>query len=118
MIRYARQHVQAVEEEKAKLEEEIAAARKNLEEERARRLAELDEELREIRESISVEAEKARTEAFEKGHAEGHEKGKTDGHKVGFEEGHEMGRQEGYTCLLYTSPSPRDGLLSRMPSSA
>ena len=22
------------------------------------------------------------------------------------------------TCLLYTSPSPRDGLLSRMPSSA
>ena len=26
--------------------------------------------------------------------------------------------QETYTCLLYTSPSPRDGLLSRMPSSA
>ena len=28
--------------------------------------------------------------------------------------------QEGIvkTCLLYTSPSPRDGLLSRMPSSA
>ena len=25
---------------------------------------------------------------------------------------------EFYTCLLYTSPSPRDGLLSRMPSSA
>ena len=28
---------------------------------------------------------------------------------------------EGFTilfCLLYTSPSPRDGLLSRMPSSA
>ena len=24
----------------------------------------------------------------------------------------------GYDCLLYTSPSPRDGLLSRMPSSA
>ena len=24
----------------------------------------------------------------------------------------------GVTCLLYTSPSPRDGLLSRMPSSA
>ena len=23
-----------------------------------------------------------------------------------------------YPCLLYTSPSPRDGLLSRMPSSA
>ena len=25
---------------------------------------------------------------------------------------------EFHTCLLYTSPSPRDGLLSRMPSSA
>ena len=25
---------------------------------------------------------------------------------------------ENDTCLLYTSPSPRDGLLSRMPSSA
>ena len=25
---------------------------------------------------------------------------------------------DAYTCLLYTSPSPRDGLLSRMPSSA
>ena len=24
----------------------------------------------------------------------------------------------GASCLLYTSPSPRDGLLSRMPSSA
>ena len=36
-----------------------------------------------------------------------------------------LGREEAafashllYTCLLYTSPSPRDGLLSRMPSSA
>ena len=28
--------------------------------------------------------------------------------------------KEGYNivCLLYTSPSPRDGLLTRMPSSA
>ena len=25
---------------------------------------------------------------------------------------------QGNDCLLYTSPSPRDGLLSRMPSSA
>ena len=25
---------------------------------------------------------------------------------------------ESHDCLLYTSPSPRDGLLSRMPSSA
>ena len=38
-----------------------------------------------------------------------------------------VAEKEGYTvinynvmmaCLLYTSPSPRDGLLSRMPSSA
>ena len=27
-------------------------------------------------------------------------------------------RDKSRTCLLYTSPSPRDGLLSRMPSSA
>ena len=27
-------------------------------------------------------------------------------------------RHQFYDCLLYTSPSPRDGLLSRMPSSA
>ena len=26
--------------------------------------------------------------------------------------------KEAYSCLLYTSPSPRDGLLPRMPSSA
>ena len=29
-----------------------------------------------------------------------------------------QGRFEGYTCLLYTSPSPRDRTRSRMPSSA
>ena len=27
-------------------------------------------------------------------------------------------RTQTHPCLLYTSPSPRDGLLSRMPSSA
>ena len=30
----------------------------------------------------------------------------------------EKNLKDEYTCLLYTSPSPRDGLLSRMPSSA
>ena len=30
----------------------------------------------------------------------------------------ELHHVENYNCLLYTSPSPRDGLLSRMPSSA
>ena len=29
-----------------------------------------------------------------------------------------IGSPTANTCLLYTSPSPRDGLLSRMPSSA
>ena len=29
-----------------------------------------------------------------------------------------LGRRHPNSCLLYTSPSPRDGLLSRMPSSA
>ena len=29
-----------------------------------------------------------------------------------------FGRVKVTSCLLYTSPSPRDGLLSRMPSSA
>ena len=27
-------------------------------------------------------------------------------------------KAQGYNCLLYTSPSPRDRVLSRMPSSA
>ena len=30
----------------------------------------------------------------------------------------QFNEQDTYGCLLYTSPSPRDGLLSRMPSSA
>ena len=29
-----------------------------------------------------------------------------------------ISRRQSQRCLLYTSPSPRDGLLSRMPSSA
>ena len=32
--------------------------------------------------------------------------------------GEELGNSMYKHCLLYTSPSPRDGLLSRMPSSA
>ena len=42
---------------------------------------------------------------------------------LGLFEGVVTGAADGYArmsgnCLLYTSPSPRDGLLSRMPSSA
>ena len=35
-----------------------------------------------------------------------------------FSDGVEALRGKKMVCLLYTSPSPRDGLLSRMPSSA
>ena len=40
--------------------------------------------------------------------------------KLSFGRRHTRGMGTGgeHTCLLYTSPSPRDGLLSRMPSSA
>ena len=34
------------------------------------------------------------------------------------EEGKSIKAIVSYTCLLYTSPSPRDGSISRMPSSA
>ena len=34
------------------------------------------------------------------------------------ESGNSASATQTVTCLLYTSPSPRDGLLSRMPSSA
>ena len=40
---------------------------------------------------------------------------------MGFDQSKEEDLQlkiNGIDCLLYTSPSPRDGLLSRMPSSA
>ena len=36
----------------------------------------------------------------------------------GFKQQFQQRLQDFYGCLLYTSPSPRDGLLSRMPSSA
>ena len=41
----------------------------------------------------------------------------SDGHSS-IEEGPYIPLDVMDTCLLYTSPSPRDGLLSRMPSSA
>ena len=45
-----------------------------------------------------------------------HEPQPISNHPVGLEFPHPVGRYR--SCLLYTSPSPRDGLLSRMPSSA
>ena len=35
-----------------------------------------------------------------------------------FKKAVELAKEHNTNCLLYTSPSPRDGLLSRMPSSA
>ena len=42
---------------------------------------------------------------------------------IGFEYSYKNGKEDGkwiewYSCLLYTSPSPRDKRQSRMPSSA
>ena len=62
---------------------------------------------------------------FELGTVVGTSVGRDDGIKVGVNEGELLGMLVGDDdgvlltgCLLYTSPSPRDGLLSRMPSSA
>ena len=43
-----------------------------------------------------------------------------NGYQVTWTFGHlcELKEPDDYTCLLYTSPSPRDATLSRMPSSA
>ena len=38
--------------------------------------------------------------------------------KLALRAGHEKDEGESADCLLYTSPSPRDATLSRMPSSA
>ena len=40
------------------------------------------------------------------------------GGAYGFKLAGVMGLGRFFTCLLYTSPSPRDATLSRMPSSA
>ena len=40
-------------------------------------------------------------------------------HELGYlSNAHARSLRSSHSCLLYTSPSPRDGLLSRMPSSA
>ena len=44
--------------------------------------------------------------------------GPSDAEDVGERDLQALVAREVDTCLLYTSPSPRDGLLSRMPSSA
>ena len=42
----------------------------------------------------------------------------TRGNTIAFGQFALQAQECGWICLLYTSPSPRDGLLSRMPSSA
>ena len=76
-----------------KLDEEKEEKRQKLEEERRREEEEKEEERRQLEE----EKEEKRRQ---------------------LEEEKEEKRRQLEDCLLYTSPSPRDGLLSRMPSSA
>ena len=47
-----------------------------------------------------------------------HRKGKNETPSSEAAIGGTKGEVQSWICLLYTSPSPRDGLLSRMPSSA
>ena len=54
-------------------------------------------------------------------HIDFHHTTEDSGYAVGEAISKALGDRRGisrYGCLLYTSPSPRDGLLSRMPSSA
>ena len=63
---------------------------------------------------FDVYADAARTGKFDT-YSEGSKMGKYDT----FTDGARQGKFDTFSdCLLYTSPSPRDGLLSRMPSSA
>ena len=61
--------------------------------------------------TAKVEAGKAKVEEVVKAKVE-----EAEGKVVAEEKG--AGKAEGKVCLLYTSPSPRDVLRSRMPSSA
>ena len=55
--------------------------------------------------------QRAHKEAYAKGHAAGVAAAKAESQQA-------LNQLKQQVCLLYTSPSPRDGLLSRMPSSA
>ena len=45
--------------------------------------------------------------------------GNIENHLIQYHRPNQAGpKKSSVSCLLYTSPSPRDGLLSRMPSSA
>ena len=71
----------------------------------------------ERRSMVMTEDEKRMTAYHEAGHAlvRAHEPASDPIHKATIIP---RGGALGMVCLLYTSPSPRDGLLSRMPSSA
>ena len=61
--------------------------------------------------NLSPAAGSVKSDNFRRGRGHGSGNGKTAG------KGHK-GQKARSGCLLYTSPSPRDGLLARMPSSA
>ena len=88
----------------------------------ADRVISVNEGLREY--TISMGADRERTEVIRTGVDFNHFKHSIDGkpirEKYGIKDDEVILFFMGwlYTCLLYTSPSPRDGLLSRMPSPA
>src|SRR5665647_3902571 len=85
-----------------------------------RRAAALDGEIELVAGALSSRADKARASGQDLGLADARNHGswetlladevrRTETERIDF---------VSIVCLLYTSPSPRDGLLSRMPSSA
>ena len=69
------------------------------------------------------ESDSVNDERDDADHEAGHERKEGGRPEEQERHGHESGSDGGdrarvEVCLLYTSPSPRDGLLSRMPSSA
>src|SRR5664279_5935581 len=83
-------------------------------------VAQADEDLRHLHALVGLPGLPLQVRQFVSAHGlrAGGEGGADPGAVVG-DEGDELPEVAEFgDCLLYTSPSPRDGLLSRMPSSA
>ena len=73
-------------------------------------------QLSKVRDRDRLRVEGGRETETDRGWREGERQRQTEG--GGKETETDRGWLEGETCLLYTSPSPRDASKSRMPSSA